>query len=89
MVQGATGENVQPAYVDQRYTQQKPAADAAVPGVKLEMVKNPQARQEFVVLPLCWWRNPRLHRQPVFADWLVAAKDSRPLWPAIIGLLRP
>src|SRR3954454_15345681 len=39
-VQEATGETVELAYVDQGYTGDKPAADAAARGIQLEVVKH-------------------------------------------------
>lgn len=53
-VQATTGENVQLAYVDQGYTGEQPTADAAVYGMKLEVVKHPQAKRGFVLLPRRW-----------------------------------
>jgi len=53
-VQAATGENVQLAYVDQGYTGEQPAADAAQHGMKLEVVKHTEAKRGFVLLPRRW-----------------------------------
>ena len=53
-VQAATGENVQLAYVDQGYTGEQPAADAAAVGVRLEVVKHHEAKRGFVLLPKRW-----------------------------------
>ena len=53
-VQSATGENVQPAYVDQGYTGEQPAADAAAHGMKLEAIKHHEAKRGFVLLPRRW-----------------------------------
>lgn len=53
-VQIATGENVQLAYVDQGYTGEQPAADAAQQGMKLEVVKHHEAKRGFVLLPRRW-----------------------------------
>jgi transposase len=53
-VQAATGEHVQLAYVDQGYTGEQPAADAAHHGMKLEVVKHPEAKPGFVLLPRRW-----------------------------------
>jgi transposase len=52
--QAATGENVQLAYVDQGYTGEQPARDAAQHGMKLEMVKHHEAKRGFVLLPRRW-----------------------------------
>lgn len=53
-VQAATGKNVQLAYVDQGYTGERPAAEAAQHGMKLEVVKHTQAKRGFVLLPRRW-----------------------------------
>ena len=53
-VQAATGENVQLAYVEQGYTGEQPAADAAQHGMKLEVVKHSEAKRGFVLLPRRW-----------------------------------
>lgn len=53
-VQTATGENVQLAYVDQGYTGEQPATDAAAHGIKLEVVKHHEAKRGFVLLPRRW-----------------------------------
>jgi transposase len=53
-VQAATGEHVQLAYVDQGYTGEQPAAAAAQHGMKLEVVKYPEAKRGFVLLPRRW-----------------------------------
>lgn len=53
-VQAATGESVEMAFVDQGYTGERPAADAATHGIALEVVKLPQAKRGFVLLPRRW-----------------------------------
>lgn len=53
-VEAATGENVQLAYVDQGYTGEQPAAEAAAHGMKLEVVKHHEAKRGFVLLPRRW-----------------------------------
>jgi transposase len=53
-VQEATGETVELAYVDQGYTGERPAADAAAHGIRLEGVKLPEAKHGFVLLPRRW-----------------------------------
>src|SRR5262245_44916245 len=53
-VQAATGENVQVAFVDQGYTGEQPAADAAQHGMSLEVVKHHEAKRGFVLLPRRW-----------------------------------
>ena len=53
-VQDATGESVEVAYVDQGYTGDHPAEAAAAHGIKLEVVKLPEAKRGFVLLPRRW-----------------------------------
>jgi len=53
-VQAATGENVEVAFVDQGYTGDQPAADAAQHGLRLEVVKHHEAKRGFVLLPRRW-----------------------------------
>jgi transposase len=48
---GGTGEL---AYVDQGYTGEGPAAAAAQHGMRLEVVKAPEAKRGFVLLPRRW-----------------------------------
>jgi transposase len=50
-VQRATGEKVEVAFVDQGYTGEKPAAQAAAHAVRLEVVKLAEAKRGFVLLP--------------------------------------
>jgi hypothetical protein len=48
----ATGESVDLAYVvDQGYTGQRPAEEAQVHGISLEVVKYPESKRGFVLLP--------------------------------------
>jgi transposase len=53
-VQEATGQTVKLAYVDQGYTGDQPAADAAAHGVTLAVVKHDRAKKGFVLLPRRW-----------------------------------
>jgi transposase len=53
-VQAATGERVELAFVDQGYTGERAAEDAAAHGIRLEVVKLPDARRGFVLLPRRW-----------------------------------
>lgn len=52
-VQAVTGDNVDIAYVDQGYTGAC-AADAAAHGITLEVIKLPEAKRGFVLLPRRW-----------------------------------
>lgn len=53
-VQKETGASVEVAFVDQGYTGEEPAQDAAEHGIQLEMVKLPEAKKGFVLLPRRW-----------------------------------
>jgi transposase len=53
-VQAVTGETVTLAYVDQGYTGEQPLQDAAAHGMHLEVVKLPEAKNGFVLLPRRW-----------------------------------
>lgn len=53
-VQQATGQGVKVAFVDQGYTGDQPAADAASHGIELVVVKPAEAKRGFVLLPKRW-----------------------------------
>ena len=53
-LQEISGEQVEVAFVDQGYTGEQPAADAAQAGVRLEVVKHHEAKRGFVLLPRRW-----------------------------------
>jgi transposase len=53
-IQTVTGDAVELAYVDQGYTGQQPAEDAAQHGIELAVVKFPEARKGFMLLPRRW-----------------------------------
>ena len=53
-VQEATGDNVDLAWVDQGYEGERPAEAAAAHGIRLEVVKLPEAKRGFVLLPRRW-----------------------------------
>ena len=53
-VQQATGDTVQIAFVDQGYTGEAATAAAAEHGIRLEVVKLPEAKRGFVLLPRRW-----------------------------------
>jgi transposase len=52
--QTVTGATVELAYVDQGYTGDQPAADAAAHSIHLEVVKHPEATRGFVLLSRRW-----------------------------------
>jgi transposase len=53
-VQAVTGESVEVAFVDQGYTGPRAEQEAAAHGIRLEVVKLPQVRRGFVLLPRRW-----------------------------------
>lgn len=53
-VQAATGDHVELAFVDQGYTGTPAAEAAAAHGIALEVVKLPEAKRGFVLLPRRW-----------------------------------
>jgi transposase len=59
-VQEVTGDSVEVAFVDQGYTGEQPAQDAAAHGLHLEVVKLPEAKHGFVLLPRRWVVERRL-----------------------------
>ncbi len=53
-VQEITGQTVEVGFVDQGYTGEQAAHDAADHGIRLEVVKLPEAKRGFVLLPRRW-----------------------------------
>ena len=53
-VQEVTGEHVEVAFVDQGYTGEEVAATAQEQGIRLEVIKLPEAKRGFVLLPRRW-----------------------------------
>jgi transposase len=53
-VQAATGGTVEVAFVDQGYTGDQAARDAASQGIRLEVVKLSAAKRGFILLPKRW-----------------------------------
>ena len=53
-VQETTGQSVELAYVDQGYTGERAAEAAEAHGIALEVVKLPEAKKGFVLLPRRW-----------------------------------
>ncbi len=53
-VQGITGDSVEIAFVDEGYTGEQAERDAAAHGIQLHIVKLPQAKHGFVLLPRRW-----------------------------------
>jgi transposase len=53
-IQAETGESLTIAFVDQGYTGEKPEAAAAEHGIALEVIKLPEAKRGFDLLPRRW-----------------------------------
>jgi transposase len=53
-VQEVTGHTVEVAFVDQGYTGEAAAEQAAASGIRLEVVKHTEAKRGFVLLPRRW-----------------------------------
>lgn len=53
-IQEVTGEMAEVAFVDQGYTGADPADAAAAHGIRLDIVKLPEAKRGFVLLPKRW-----------------------------------
>lgn len=53
-VQAETSDSVELAFVDQGYSGSKPATAASAHGIDLEVVKAPEAKRGFVLLPRRW-----------------------------------
>jgi transposase len=82
-VQEVTGEHVDLAYVDQGYTGDEVAATAAKHGIQLEVVKLPEAKRGFVLLPRRWV----VERSFAWASrFRRLAKDYERLPETLIGL---
>ena len=57
------------AYVDQGYTGETAAEAAAAEGIRLEVVKLPEAKRGFVLLPRRWAEQPKVPRAKR-VEWL-------------------
>ena len=53
-VQEVTGDTVEVAFVDQGYSGEATAGDAAAHGIRLQVIKLPEAKKGFVLLPRRW-----------------------------------
>lgn len=88
-VQEATGQIVTLAYVDQGYTVDTPQQAAADQGITLSVVKLPQAKRGFVLLPRRWvverdfgWMS-RFHRLARDQERLAAVLKGFHLGPSV------
>ena len=53
-IQDTTDERVELVYVDQAYAGEKPAGATRAHGIALEVIKLPEAKRGFVLLPRRW-----------------------------------
>ncbi len=81
-----TGQSVELAYVDQGYTGDDPAAEARQQGIQLEVVKLPEAKRGFVLLPRRWvmertfaWIG-RSRRMSKDYEYLTKSSESMVIW---------
>jgi transposase len=82
-VQEVTGDSVELAFVDQAYTGQQAAQDAAANHMELEVVKLPEAERGFVLLPQGWVVE---HSQGWAARFRRLSRDDEPLAETLKGL---
>jgi transposase len=82
-VQEATGEHVEVAFVDKDYTGVTPAAEVEAHGIRLEVVKLPNAKRGFVLLPRRWVVERRLAWASRFRR---LARDCERLPETVAGL---
>jgi len=83
-VREATGEAVELAYVEQRYTGEKPAGAAEEHGIRLEVVKRPEAKRGFVLLPRGWVVERDLRGRRAFGGWSRMTSGCLPRWRAAL-----
>lgn len=82
-VQEAIGATITPAYVDRGSTGAVPAREAAAHGIALEVVRLPEARRGFVLLPRRW----EVERSVAWASrFRRLARDDERLPQSIAGL---
>jgi transposase len=82
-IQKVTGQSVEVAFVDQGYTGEEPALVAEARGMRLEVVKLPQTKRGFVLLPRRWV----VERNFAWATrFRRLAKDYERLQSTLVGL---
>jgi hypothetical protein len=79
-LQEARGENVELAYVDQGYSGEQPAEEAAEPGIHLEVVRHQMARRGFVLLPCRRVVERDLRGRAGSDGWLRTTSDYQKRW---------
>jgi transposase len=86
-VQEATGHNVQVAYVDAGYTGEQAAEAAEGQGIRLEVVKLPDAKRGFILLPRRWVVERSFAWAARFRRLARDYSDCPKRWPDCIWLL--
>ena len=84
-VQAVTGATVEIAIMDQGYTGEQAAPEAAEQGIKLEVVKLPEAKKGFVLLPDAGWSSGVSPGQPGSAAWPATTSGCQRPWRACIS----
>jgi transposase len=74
--QSTTGQNIDLAYVDRGYTSPKAADAAKAHGIELEVIKLPDAKRGFVLLPRRWVVERSCAGQPASAGWQGTTKAT-------------
>lgn len=82
-VQEATGQSVELAWVDQGYTGEQAQQDAEMHGLQLEVVKLPEVKKGFVLLPRRWVVERSF---AWFARFKRLARDYERLSETLIGM---
>lgn len=67
MLQEVTGQSVEMAWADQGYTGENAKNQAAEPSIGLRIIKLPEAKKGFVLLPRRWGVERSLDGSPGFA----------------------
>ena len=81
-VQHVTGETVKLAFVDQGYTGEEPAEAAKEEGIDLQVVKLPEAKKGFVLLPGAGSSSAASAASTASGDWPGTTSDYQKPWPA-------
>jgi transposase len=79
-VQDVTGQSVDLAYVDQGYTGEDAAEAAQAHGIRLEVVKLPEVKRGFVLLPRRWVASGRSPGWRACAGWRATTSACQRPW---------
>jgi transposase len=88
-VQAATGESVEIAYVDQAYPGETPAKEAAAHGIRLVVVKHPEAKRGLCYCRGAGWSSDLSPGPPASAASPGTINACPPSWPASISSPSP